>query len=649
MMFGLKIFPLKLSSLLFFFFLLISQLSFSQSEVANRLKEAYNTKSIDSLLKFVETYPNETIYVQEAKRIIDQFAFEIVTQKNTIEAYEEYVEKYPNAVQTIKAKQWIELNSTKLRQKEEEKAYRRAKEINTIKSYNEFITEFPNSKYINYAQDKINEFQYNENISKFSIEELTRFLIQYPNNPKNKFLFDTLQTQTLRYLSYEGLIFISKNRLFNIDFENFLIQFATQYTQSGETKNFEKLFKDFTQLKSNKKLNIQYQDAKTIESLLKMSTIDDRTYNTHKEYFTTIKNDKSLYLIKKYLLPLIAQKKITNINKVLQTVEDDFRVKQFQQMLFQPPFPIHSQERISYNKDSTIKLVVDSKTSGYGESDIYVSLKKDDVWQDPFILPKPINSRYKELSPKINKEGNVLFFYSDNGMTNSTLDLFVSFRQDNDSWENWSMPLKVSEIDLINANKHYNKGYVKDQDNNPMDALVYIDDAKTGERLFVSQSNPQTGFFAYPKQKNNVNIISISKGYLSKYYSQAEDLNIKQNSIDDMYSKRIILTIESIFSEDMPDKLSNSAENYIKYLAKSLQGLKYIITISVHSQKGYKTLDQQGISWQQATLIKDKLISFGINYENVVSAGYGNKNPLIGWEGKNRIEIGFIIIGGVSN
>ena len=165
MMFGLKIFPLKLSSLLFFFFLLISQLSFSQSGVANRLKEAYNTKSIDSLLKFVETYPNETIYVQEAKRIIDQFAFEIVTQKNTIEAYEEYVEKYPNAVQTIKAKQWIELNSTKLRQKEEEKAYRRAKEINTIKSYNEFITEFPNSKYINYAQDKINEFQYNENIS----------------------------------------------------------------------------------------------------------------------------------------------------------------------------------------------------------------------------------------------------------------------------------------------------------------------------------------------------------------------------------------------------------------------------------------------------------------------------------------------------
>ena len=241
MMFGLKIFPLKLSSLLFFFFLLISQLSFSQGEVANRLKEAYKANSIDSLIKFVETYPNETIYVQEAKRIIDQLSFEIVTKKNTIEAYEEYVEKHPNAVQTIKAKQWIDLNSTKLRQNEEEKAYQRAKEINTIESYKDFINEFPKSKYLNYAQDKINEFQYNENISKFSIEELTQFLIQYPNNPKNKFLFDTLQTQTLRYLSYEGLIFISKNKLFNIDFENFLSKFASQYTQSGETKNFEKI------------------------------------------------------------------------------------------------------------------------------------------------------------------------------------------------------------------------------------------------------------------------------------------------------------------------------------------------------------------------------------------------------------------------
>ena len=80
------------------------------------MKEAYNTKTIDALNKFIQTYPNETLYVDEALRIIDQIAFEIVSQTNTIEAYEEYIEKYPNSVQVIKAKQWIEHNSKRIRQ-----------------------------------------------------------------------------------------------------------------------------------------------------------------------------------------------------------------------------------------------------------------------------------------------------------------------------------------------------------------------------------------------------------------------------------------------------------------------------------------------------------------------------------------------------
>lgn len=645
MMFGLKTFRLRLGSILFFLFFLFSQVSFSQTGVANALKEAYNSKNIDSLNSFIQAYPNETRYIDEALRIIDQLAFEEASQQNSIEAYEAYIEKYPNAVQTIKAKQWIELNSKKIKQEIEESDYNKAKQVNTIEAYSEFIKKYPKSKYYNYAKESIHKFEYKQNISSFSVEQLIRFLTKYPNNPNSNYIFDTLQVQTLRYLSYEGLVFISNNTLFNIDIEEFQDRFAFSYTQSGETKAFEKLFRDFPHLKSNKNLYRNYQDALAIETLLKLPNIDTKTYNSNKKFFTSIKNDKSLQLLKKYIKPFIEQKKIANITKVLEPVEDDFRVKQFQQTLFQTPAPEPHNKTISFNQDSTIKLIVESAPSGYGKSDIYVSLKEDNVFQTPFILPKPINSIYREISPIINNEGDVLYFYSENGMNQDELDLYISFRADKNSWTNWSIPLKVNTIDTKNAKKDFERGYVINQNSKPMEALVNIADVKTGERLFVSQTNPKTGYFAYPKQSKPINILSINKGYISKYYTQEKDLVIRQDLIDDLYSKRMILTIESIFSDESPDKLTKPAENYLNYLAKSLEGSKYVITISVHTQKGYKTMNEEALSWHQATLIKDKLIENGVSFQNVIAAGYGNNNPLIGWEGKSRIEIGFMIIG----
>lgn len=642
MMCGLKIFQLKLSSLLFFFIIFSSVFSIAQNNVSNALKEAYKTKNIDTLNQFIQTYKTETKYVEEAIRIRDQIAFDKAKEINTIEAYQEYINNYPQALQVSQAKQWIKINSQKAKIKDEENDYDLAKKENTLESFTSFINKYPNSKYFNYAKEKIEEFQYNQNISTFSIEELINFLTKYPLNSRHHFIYDTLKAQTLKYLSYDGLTYISNNKLYDIEFEKFLITFAKYYVVCGDTKAFEKLYNDFPDLKSSKKLTKKYQEAKAIESLLELNTIDQKTYNKNKQYFSSIKNDKSLKLIKKYIEPLIAQKKYTNINRVLQPLEDDFRVKQYIQNLFEPLAPSPDHSKVSYNNDSTIKLIVDTKQNGYGKTDIYVSLKENNLWQTPFILPKPINSIYREQSPRINNEGDVLYFYSDNGMTNSNLDLYVSFR--GDSWEDWSEPLKASEIDFKNVKNKYKTGYVINQDNKPIQSLIYLEDSQTGQRLYTTQSS-LTGKFAYPKQSKSYNIISPNKGYLTRYYSEKEELNLKQESIEDLISKHRILIIESIFQEQSPEKLTKPAENYLNYIAKSIEGTPYIITISVHTQKGYKSMNEDDLSSLQATLIKEKLISLGINFQNVVAAGYGKKSQLIGWEGKSRIEIGFMQIG----
>lgn len=645
MMFGLKTYLLKLGSIILLFLtLLVSQVCLGQTGVEDALKKAYESKSIEYLERFIESYPNETLYIEEARRIIQQMAFEIVTTKNTLEAYEEYIGKYPNSVYVVKAKQWIEVNSKRIMEKREEEDYNSAKQTHTIESYNEFISKYPNSKYYNYAREIMQSLEYKENISTFSVEELIRFLRLYPQNPKSQYIFDTLQKQTLRYLSYEGLVFISYNNLFNIDLEEFQKEFALSYTQSGEVSNFEILFEDFPNLKNDSKLSRNYEDAKRIRELLKLNNIDNRTYNTNLSLFTSLKNDKSLELIKKYINPFIEKKQITNLNKALEPFEDDFRVSQFQELVFKDPPPKPNNNSISFNQDSTIKVISQSAPNGYGKRDIYISLKRDNSFQTPFILPKPINSIYDETSPIINNKGDILYFYSDNGMNIAELDLYISFRANKDSWASWSTPLKVNTIDFERARKNYSMGNVVDADFKPMDALVYIEDAESGKRLYITKTNPQTGFFAYPKQEKPVNIISINKGYITKYYSQEEDLLIKQDNIDALYSKGMILTIESIFSDKSPDKLSISAEKYLKYIVKTLEGSEYIITLSVHTKEGYKTLTAEDLSWRQATIIKDKLIELGLSYQNVIAAGYGNSNPLFGWEDRSRIEIGFMIL-----
>lgn len=643
MMFGLRIFQLRLSSL-FFVFLLFSLQCFSQGDISLELRKAYETKSVDSLNKFIETYPSDTLYVKEAIRIRNQIAFEKVKQDNTIEAYQNYVEQYPDAIQTYQAQQWLDIHSTKISQAKEETAYETAKQENTLQSYTQFIEQYPNSKYYKYAKDKIHQFQYNQNISTYSIEEIIQFLNLYPKHPKRPFLYDTLQTQTLRYLSIQGAEYLNKNQLYNIDIDNFLLDFALKQSISAKVEDFNNLYHKFPSLKTNQTLTQKYKEAKHIEALLSLKAIDNKTYNKNIEYFTTIKSDLSFQLLSKYLEPSIKTKKIASINKALLPFEEDFRALQFKEMLFkqEPPAPHNNKTTIS--SDSTLQLTVDTKTNSYGKTDLYIITKQNNQWSQEKILPQPINTPYREESPIINKDKDVLYFYSNRPMQNNNLDLYITFRGDTTNWNDWTEPLKTTEIDLKNIKKKYHRGYLKDEQDNPVEALIYIEDSQTGERLFTTKSSI-SGQFAYPKQAKKANLISVIKGYVPKYNPDTNNITIKQDKIEDIYHKNRLVVIETLFPQDSPDKLNTVAENYLKYLAQSFQGSKYIMTISVHCQKGYKTMNEDDLSWHQATLIKNKLIALGINHQNIVTAGYGNKNKLLGWEDKNRIEIGFMLIG----
>lgn len=72
--------------------------------------------------------------------------------------------------------------------------------------------------------------------------------------------------------------------------------------------------------------------------------------------------------------------------------------------------------------DETMMIFSSDKPGGYGRSDIYISLKKDDgSWSEPANPGKSVNSEFSEYGSTISPDGKYLFFTS---TRNGSADIF---------------------------------------------------------------------------------------------------------------------------------------------------------------------------------------------------------------------------------
>jgi hypothetical protein len=171
---------------------------------------------------------------------------------------------------------------------------------------------------------------------------------------------------------------------------------------------------------------------------------------------------------------------------------------------------------------------------------------------------------------------------------------------------------------------------------------VYIDDLNSVKPITRSKSNSINGGFAFLKPDKSFTSIGIRKGSIPISSLEKDNITLKIHEVEDMITKHKLLTIPSLFDTINCDKLRKANMKYLEYLASCLSDIDYTLTISVHTQHSYKDMNDEELSSLQANLIKELLISYGMKSYKIIVAGYGKQNPLIGWEGKNRIEIGFI-------
>lgn len=91
-------------------------------------------------------------------------------------------------------------------------------------------------------------------------------------------------------------------------------------------------------------------------------------------------------------------------------------------------------------------------SDGEGDNDIYVSfLQKDKSWSKPKNLGPVVNSAGAEASPFLAADNKTLFFGSNGFSGYGKSDIYVTKRLD-DTWENWSEPVNMGGE--INSNEH---------------------------------------------------------------------------------------------------------------------------------------------------------------------------------------------------
>lgn len=89
--------------------------------------------------------------------------------------------------------------------------------------------------------------------------------------------------------------------------------------------------------------------------------------------------------------------------------------------------------------NDTLLFFVSSRPGGFGGTDIYVSLKKDDVWSEAINLGPEINTDGNEQTPFFDWDEKTLFFASDTHPGLGGFDIFKVVHI-GEKWTDWSLP-----------------------------------------------------------------------------------------------------------------------------------------------------------------------------------------------------------------
>lgn len=128
------------------------------------------------------------------------------------------------------------------------------------------------------------------------------------------------------------------------------------------------------------------------------------------------------------------------------------------------PRPVEIKDYYTITSDINLTMSFDGKVLILSAArfdsrdlDLYICFKEGEhKWSSPQHLGNLINSSKREMTPYLSENNRTLYFASDRGESGGGLDIFMT-RRENDSWFDWSSPIKL--IEPINSKADESQPY----------------------------------------------------------------------------------------------------------------------------------------------------------------------------------------------
>ena len=355
----------------------------------------------------------------------------------------------------------------------------------------------------------------------------------------------------------------------------------------------------------------------------------------------------------------------------------------------------------SLSPDGKRLYFASDRKGGKGKSDIWHVEFKNGSWGKPINAGDSINTEGNEASPFIHLDGQTLYFRSDGHIGMGDYDLFLS-RWENNSWgeaQNMGYPinspgsegaLKVStdgsyayyasDVDSDNLDifrfelpkdlrpqkVSYFKAQVLDAETKePIKAMVEVYDI-TADQSYMSDATNQDGYLlASIPERSQYSIYVSAPDYVfySDNISWQDTTSVNEPQELKIYLQKIAkpvvatnniketapVILKNIFFESGSDQLLSSSDFEISKLSKILMDSpESKVRIIGYTDNVGSEEDNQILSLNRATSVKNALIEKGIDASRIMVQGLGEANPIdtneteLGRQNNRRTEFALI-------
>jgi OOP family OmpA-OmpF porin len=328
----------------------------------------------------------------------------------------------------------------------------------------------------------------------------------------------------------------------------------------------------------------------------------------------------------------------------------------------------------SFGPDQRTLIMSLRRDSTLGGRDLYVSFldESSNSWSKPLWLGGNINSTSNEVTPYLAADNKTLYFSSDRTGGFGELDVYRSIRSDS-GWQHWSKPENIgptinkegrtsyytedaqgklayfvwrpnintqSDIYRGPAPKRENNvtliaGKVLDEKGNPLEAEIRYDRLSDGKRIGLARSNPTNGEYKITLPSGDAySFYAQKQGYLPA--SESFDAKkvvafttIEKNLILTRIKENAIVRLNNIFFETDKTELLPSSYAELDRLSEILEkDSSFTISIEGYTDNTGSEVHNKALSLGRANAVVEYLRQKGIPQNRLEAHGYAAEKPI---------------------